>query len=33
VQAIEVYRQSETPVEFARFAMDCGAVVVWTRRR
>lgn len=34
VLGVEIYRHGpEVPVEFTRYAADCGAVIVWTRRR
>jgi len=32
IEAIEVYRPSAVPIDFAAFDLSCGAVVVWTRR-
>jgi hypothetical protein len=31
VSGIEIYRGPEVPIEFARNARDCGALLIWTR--
>jgi len=31
VAGIEIYRGPEVPIEFARNARDCGAMLIWTR--
>jgi hypothetical protein len=32
IAAIEVYRPSAVPIDFAAFDLSCGVVVVWTKR-